>query len=203
MRGILLSEINDRKMLERIVGRSVCNRKGESIGVIWKIYISKREKRPLKVVVKTRANQKITISPERIRVERERIFLLDQTHEAVRAVTERLSEIVGELRSLRDTLFLLDEKYISSEISPEEYRLQRSSIEKRRLQLRLEASTLLETLNHLVENDSILDKDDERKIFEIIDSLALTFPVIHLKELEKLFKSKILSPQLMNQAQAT
>jgi hypothetical protein len=54
-----------------------------------------------------------------------------------------------------------------------------------------------------VENDSILDKDDERKIFEIIDSLALTFPVIHLKELEKLFKSKILSPQLMNQAQAT
>jgi hypothetical protein len=196
MRGLLLSEINDKKILEKIVGKQLYNRKGENIGIIWKIYISKKDKHPLKVVIKTHGNQKITTSPERIRIEKGKIYLLDQTHEAARAIIDRLSEIVAELRNLRDTLLLLDEKYISSEITPEEYQSKRGNIERKRLQLRIEATTLLETLNHLIKQDNFLDKEEETKIYEIIDALTLTFPTIHLKELEKIFTNKTQATQI-------
>ncbi|ABL78103.1 hypothetical protein Tpen_0701 [Thermofilum pendens Hrk 5] len=188
MRGIVLSEITDRKLLEKIVGKVVYRRSGEKVGKIWKIYVSKREKQPIKVVLKTDSNGKIVVPPERIRVENNRIILLDHSQEAILSIIGRLSDIAEELRKLRDELLVLDEKLISGEIPREEYNVARSRIERKKVHLRMEASTLLDALNHMVQSGEVtLNKEEERRIYEIMDVLSLSLPAIPLRELEKIF----------------
>ncbi|MEZ0345506.1 MAG: PRC-barrel domain-containing protein [Infirmifilum sp.] len=189
MRGVVLSEINDKRLLERIVKKEVYDARGSKIGIIWKIYIAKKTKQPLKVVVKRITGDILEISPDRLRISGKKIILMNDTDEGAIAILEKLWEIADELKKIKNELLLLGERHlILKELSYEEYLKERKKLERQRLMLKLEAYTLLDTLNHLITSEGLkLSEEDEKRLLESLDILRNSFPIIPAEKLRELF----------------
>ncbi|QOJ79670.1 hypothetical protein IG193_04245 [Infirmifilum lucidum] len=193
MRGIVLSEINDKKLLEKIVKREVYGSNDSKIGSIWKIYIAKKTKQPLKVVIRRVDGELLEVTPDKLRIVGKKIVLVDYVHEGAVATLERLWEIAEELRRLKNDLLVLGERHlVSKEISYEEYMEERKRLERKRLLLKLEAYTLLDTLNYLVQREGVhISRDDEKKLLYVLDVLKSSFPVIPLEKLKYIFNTSV------------
>ncbi len=189
MRGIVLSEINDKKLLEKIVKKDVYGSDDSKIGSIWKIYIAKKTKQPLKVVIRRVNGELLEVTPDKLRIVGKKIVLVDYIHEGAVAALERLWEIAEELRKLKNDLLVLGERYlITKEISYEEYMEERKRLERKRLLLKLEAYTLLDTMNYLMQREGVhISRDDEKKLLYVLDVLKNSFPVIPLEKLKDIF----------------
>lgn len=190
-RGILLSEVNDRRILEKIVKREVFDSKGAKIGYIWKIYIAKKTKQPLKVVIKRQGGELLEVQPEKLRLINKRIVLADQTHEGAVAILERLYEIAEELKQMKNELMVLGERcLVAREISYDQYIAERRVLEKKRLMLKLEAYTLLDALTHLLQEEGVkLSREEEQKLLYSLDVLKSNLPVIPTEKLRELFSN--------------
>jgi len=190
MRGVVLSEINDRKLLEKIVKKEVYDHNNSKVGVIWKIYIAKKTKQPLKVVIKRVNGEFLETTPDKLRITGKKIVLLDHSYEGALALLERLWEIAEELRKIKNDLLVLGERHlVMKEISYEEYMEERKRLERKRLLLKLEAYTILDTLSYFVHQEGVqLTPDDEKKLFYSLDILKNSLPVISVERLKEVFK---------------
>ncbi len=173
MRGFLLSDLRDKKFFEKIVGKDVYSVNGEKIGKIWKIYISKRTKIPLKVVIKKKNGEKVSVDPEKLRVEKNKILIFSKPYTKISYIMARLDDIVENIKKLKEELFILDENFIlNSSVTYEEYIQERKRIDKERINLLLEAKNLVEILNSLIEEENLfIDLEERKKIYEILDIL--------------------------------
>lgn len=191
MRGIVLSEINDKRLLEKIVKKEVYDIRENKIGIIWKIYIAKKTKQPLKVVIKKTTGDILEVSPERLRIYGKKILLISDAYEGATAILEKIWEIADELKKIKNELLVLGERHlILKELSFEQYMEERKKLERRRLMLKLQAYTFLDTLNYLVEQEGLkLSEDDEKRLLYSLDILKNSFPVIPVEKLQEVFKS--------------
>lgn len=173
MEGLLLSDLTDKRFFEKIVGRDVYSANGKKIGKIWKIYISKRTRIPLKVVIKKNSGEKMGVDPEKLRIEKNKIMLFSKPYTKISHILARLDDIVENMKRLKEELFVLDEKFIlDSSITYGEYVLERKRIDRERINLLLEAKNLVEILNSFVEKENLLiDVEERKKIYEILDVL--------------------------------
>ena len=192
MGGVLLSEINDRKLLERVIGWEVYGADGKAVGRLYKVFISKKTKQPLKAVVKKLSGGYLEVQPERLRVEKGRLRLLNADQEAFFSAVKRLEEITSELKRLRESILLLDEQLISGSISREVFWDKRRRIDERRIILKLEAHQLLEALQFYVEQHNIeLTDDDRKRIAHLLDLLSLDLPVLPVSKILRLFGQEL------------
>jgi sporulation protein YlmC with PRC-barrel domain len=189
-RGVLLSEINDRRLLERLVGKEVYRQEGgEPLGKLYKIFISKKSKQPLKVFVLTRDGERLELPPERVKVERGRVYVISEELEVFLEGVKRLESISRELKRLRNEILELDEKVISGAISWEVFTEKRRALEERRVLLKLEAFQLVEALRGYAEAHKLnLSEEEEKLLAKILDSLVYELPVLPLEKLLKLFE---------------
>jgi len=190
VRGVLLSEINDKRLLERLIGREVYKRGEEKpVGKLYKIFISKKSKQPLKVFVLTRKGERLELPPERVRVEGGRVYIVSEELEVFLECVKRLEDISGELKRLRNEIFELDEKVISGAITWEVFAEKRRALEEKRVLLKVEAFQLVEALKSYAEVHKLsLSEEEEKMLAKILDSLAYDLPVLPLEKLSKLFK---------------
>ncbi|AKG38927.1 MAG: hypothetical protein ACP5II_07585 [Infirmifilum sp.] len=190
MRGVVLSEINDKRLLEKIVKKDVYDARETRIGIIWKIYIAKKTKQPLKVVIKKTTGEIMEVSPDRLRISGKKIVLISDAYEGAVAVIEKIWEIAQELKKIKNELLLLAERHlVLRELTYEQYVEERKALEKKRLMLKLEAYTLLDTLNYLIESEGLqLSEDDEKRLFYSLDVLKNSFPIISFEKLQEVFK---------------
>jgi len=190
-RGVLLSEINDRRLLERLIGKEVYRRgEEEPLGRLYKIFISKKSKQPLKVFVLTKRGERLELPPERIKVEGGRVYIVSEELETFLEGVKQLESISKELKRLRDEILELDEKVISGVITWEVFTEKRRVLEERRVLLKLEAFQLVEALRSYAETYKLnLSEEEEKMLARIVDSLVYDLPVLPLEKLSKLFKS--------------
>lgn len=184
----MLSEINDRKLLERIVGWEVYERDGKLVGRLHKVFISKVTKQPLKVVIKKVKGGQIELPPERLRVEKGRVVLIEEESDVFFRVVKRLEDISAELRKLKEEILRLDEQFIGGAISWESFCEKRKIIDERRILLKLEAYQLLEVLkSHAEQHSAAISDEDRRHLAHLLDLLSADLPVISLEKLLKIF----------------
>lgn len=186
----MLSEINDRRLLERLVGKEVYRQEwGEPLGKLYKIFISKKSKQPLKVFVLTRDGGRLELPPERVKVEGGRVYVVSEELEVFLEGVKRLESISRELKRLRNEILELDEKVISGAISWEVFTEKRRALEERRVLLKLEAFQLVEALRGYAEAHKLnLSEEEEKLLAKILDSLVYELPVLPLEKLLKLFE---------------
>uniref|UniRef100_A0A7C4B953 PRC-barrel domain-containing protein n=1 Tax=Thermofilum pendens TaxID=2269 RepID=A0A7C4B953_THEPE len=189
-KGVLLSEINDRRLLERLIGKEVYRQgQEEPLGKLYKIFISKKSKQPLKVFVLSKKGERLELPPERIRVESGRVYIVSEELETFLEGVERLEYISRELKLLRNEILELDEKVISGAISWEVFAEKRRALEERRILLKLEAFQLVEALRGYAEAYKLnLSEEEEKLLAKILDSLVYDLPVVSLEKLLRLFK---------------
>lgn len=188
MRGITLSEINDRKLLERIIGWEVYEKNGKLVGRLHKVFISKGTKQPLKVVIKKVKGGQIEISPERLRVDKGRVILIEEESDTFLRVVKRLEDISAELKKMKEEILKLDEQFIGGIMPWETFCEKRKMIEERRIFLKLEAYQLLEVLKYQAEQYGVALSDEDRKhLAHLLDILSADLPVIPLEKLLKIF----------------
>lgn len=188
MRGITLSEINDRKLLEKIVGWDVYKKDGRLVGRLYKVFISKRTKQPLKVVIKRAKGGQIEVSPERLKVDKGKVILLEEESETFFRAVKRLEDISTELKKLKEEILRLDEEFIGGNIPWESFCERRKAVEERRVLLKLEAYQLLEALKSYAEQYGVAVSDEDRKhLAYLLDLLSADLPVVSLEKVLKLF----------------
>lgn len=190
MRGIVLSEINDRKLLERIVGWEVYGRDGKLVGVLHKVFVSKRTKQPLKVVIKKVKGGQIELSPDRLRVDRGKVILLEEEGDSLIKAVKHLEEILSDLKNLKNEIFKLDEEFINGRITWESFCEKRKSLDEKRILLKIEAYQLLEALTQHAENYDALSDEDRKHLAYILDLLSADLPVVSVDKVLRIFAER-------------
>lgn len=178
----------NKKFLERLIDREIYTPRGRLIGKVWKIYVSKRTKRPIKIVVKVPGGKRLSIDPGKIVVtDRGLILQAEDTKRFERLLLE-LEKTVREVRRLHEEILIADEKLIRGAISGEEYRMLRGRIESRRAKLLMRAKSIVEEINAMREKGEIrLSVGEEKLLYKLVDYLRNSVLVVPLESINTIF----------------
>ncbi len=189
MERLLLAEIKgNKKFLERLIDREIYTPRGRLVGRVWKIYVSKRTKTPIKIVVKTPGGKRISVDPGKVLVSERGLILQAEDTRRLEEFLSELKAIVKQVKRLHSEILVADERLINGEISREEYLAARARIDARRAKLLLRAKKIVLEIEAMRKRGEVnLSPKEERLLYKLVDYLRGSVLVIPLNTLDKVF----------------
>ncbi len=189
MERLLLADIRgNKKFLERLIDREIYTPRGRLIGRVWKIYVSKRTKKPIKIVVRVPDGKRLSIDPGKIVVTEQGLILQAEDTRRFEKLLLELEKTVREVRRLHEEILVADERLIRGVIGRDEYRVLRERIESRRAKLLIRARSIIEEINAMRERGEIkLSVGEEKLLYKLVDYLRNSVLVVPLESINLLF----------------
>ncbi len=189
MERLLLADIRgNKRFLEKLIDREIYTPRGRLVGKIWKIYVSKKSKKPIKLIVKVPGGGRISIDPGKVVVEGGNLILKVEDSRRLSELFRELKSIVRRVRSLHEELLLANEKLVNGEMGEREYKIIRGKIDSERAKYILRAQNILSEIELMRRHGEIrLTAGEERLLSRLVDYLKNSVVVLPSRELEVIF----------------
>jgi len=186
---LLLADIRgNKRFLEKLIDREIYTPRGRLVGKIWKIYVSKKSKKPIKLIVKVPGGGRISIDPGKVVVEGGNLILKVEDSRRLSELFRELKSIVRRVRSLHEELLLANEKLVNGEMGEREYKIIRGKIDSERAKYILRAQNILSEIELMRRHGEIrLTAGEERLLSRLVDYLKNSVVVLPSRELEVIF----------------